>query len=183
MTMLSDKDVIQFWFHECTVEDWFGGKAEFDARLKDRFHETFEHVARGEGWTWRTTPEGRLAEVIVLDQFSRQFHRGEPQAFAQDGMALVLAQEAVAGGHDMAVPLEWRVFFYMPYMHSESLAVHEAGRPLFEALGDEKTLQFELDHAEVVRRFGRFPKRNAALGRESTPEEAAYIAEVGDRMF
>ncbi|AKR58457.1 membrane protein [Youhaiella tibetensis] len=183
MTMLSDKDVIQFWFHECTVEDWFGGKAEFDARLKERFHETFEHVARGEGWTWRTTPEGRLAEVIVLDQFSRQFHRGEPQAFAQDGMALVLAQEAVAGGHDMAVPLEWRVFFYMPYMHSESLAVHEAGRPLFEALGDEKTLQFELDHAEVVRRFGRFPKRNAALGRESTPEEAAYIAEVGDRMF
>jgi len=183
MTMLSAQDVIQFWFHECTYEDWFGGKAEFDDRLKTRFHDTFGHVAQGEGWTWRRTPEGRLAEVIVLDQFSRQFHRGEPQAFAQDGMALVLAQEAVAGGHDQAVPAAWRMFFYMPYMHSESLAVHESALPLFAALGDENILKYEMDHAEVINRFGRFPKRNKALGRESTPEEIEYMAAIGDRMF
>jgi uncharacterized protein (DUF924 family) len=181
--MLGYQDVIHFWFNECTPEDWFGGKAEFDAGLAARFSETHAHVALGEGFTWRTTPEGRLAEVVVLDQFSRQLHRGEAQAFATDGMALVLAQEAVTGGHDLQVPPDWRAFFYMPYEHSESLVVHEEADRLFVALGDENMLQYERDHAEVLRRFGRFPKRNAALGRETTPEEAAYLAEIGDRMF
>jgi uncharacterized protein (DUF924 family) len=181
--MLGYQDVIHFWFNECTPEDWFGGKAEFDARLAARLRETHAHVAAGEGFTWRVTPEGRLAEVIVLDQFSRQLHRGEARAFATDGMALVLAQEAVAGGHDLQVPPDWRAFFYMPYEHSESLVVHEEADRLFVAFGDENMLQYERDHAEVLRRFGRFPKRNAALGRETTPEEAAYLAEIGDRMF
>ncbi len=183
MTMLTAQDVIQFWFHECTYEDWFGGKAEFDDRLKERFHETFGHVAKGEAWTWRVTPEGRLAEVIVLDQFSRQFHRGEAQAFAQDGMALVLAQEAVAGGHDMQVPLEWRTFFYMPYMHAESLVLQDEGVRLFEAYGKEDALTFMQAHRDTVARFGRFPFRDEALGRQGTPEEIAYMREQGDRSF
>jgi len=181
--MLGFQDVIHFWFHECTPEDWFGGKAEFDARLAARFTETHARVALGEAFAWRATPEGRLAEIIVLDQFSRQLHRGSARAFASDDMALALAQEAVAGGHDLAVPAERRSFFYMPYEHSESLVIHAEAERLFVALGDEEMLKYERDHAEIIRRFGRFPKRNAALGRETTPEEAAYLTEIGDRMF
>jgi len=181
--MLGPQDVIRFWFTECTPEDWFSGKPEFDARLAERFAKTHAHIALGEGFTWRGTPEGRLAEVIVLDQFSRQLYRGRPQAFASDGMALVLAQEAVAGGHDLEVPPDWRGFFYMPYQHSESPVVHEVAEKLFVALGNAEMLQYERDHAAVIRRFGRYPKRNAALGRETTPEEAAYLAEIGDRVF
>src|SRR5690606_3874197 len=97
-------------------EDWFGGKPEFDDKLTAEFAETHMAVAAGEAWTWRTTADGRLAEIIVLDQFSRQIYRGQARAFATDGMALALAQEAVAGGHDQAVEMPQRMFFYLPYM-------------------------------------------------------------------
>lgn len=173
--MKSAEDVLQFWFVEHGNDDWFGGGPEFDEKLSARFGETHLAVSAGEAWTWRQTASGRLAEILVLDQFSRQIWRGEARAFAQDAMALALAQEAVAGGHDQALEPQQRMFLYMPYMHSESLLVHDAGLPLFESLGMEDVLNFEHAHREVLERFGRYPRRNAALGRTSTSQEIAYI--------
>jgi uncharacterized protein (DUF924 family) len=174
--MHTAEDLLTFWFVDHGREHWFGGGPAFDALCAERFGETHAAVARGEAWRWRATADGRLAEIIILDQFSRQIHRGTPQAFASDDMALALAQEAVAGGHDLAVAQERRMFFYLPYMHSESLAIHEEALRLYRALGNEETVQYELAHQDVLRRFGRYPRRNEALGRLSTPEEIAYCA-------
>ena len=175
--------VLHFWFVEHGTDDWFGGKPEFDAALKAAFAQTHPHVALGEAWQWREAPEGRLAEVIVLDQFSRQLHRGEADAFAQDKMALALAQEAIAAGADQAVEPVRRPFFYLPFMHAESLVIQDEGVRLYTALGDADQLDFMQKHRAVIARFGRFPFRNEALGRESTPEELAYMEEQGDRSF
>lgn len=181
--MQSHQDVIDFWFVEHGPDDWFGGKPEFDTALADRFADLHPQVARGEAWAWRETPEGRLAEIVVLDQFSRQLHRGSAEAFAQDKMALVLAQEAISGGHDMAVPHDWAYFIYMPFMHAESLAMQDEGVRLFENFGNEDALDYMVKHRETIARFGRFPFRNKALGRDSTAEEMAYMDEQGDRVF
>jgi len=181
--MPTANDVTRFWFEEHGAEDWWSARPAFDAEIAMRFGETHARLARGEGFAWRTTPEGRLAEIIVLDQFSRQLYRQSPQAFAQDGMALVLAQEAVAGGFDRELDGARRAFLYMPFMHAESLVVQQAAVPLFAALGGAEFGKAGAEHLEVLARFGRFPKRNAALGRASTPEEISYLAEIGDRMF
>ena len=181
--MRSADDVIRFWFLDHGRDDWFGGDAAFDRALAEAFAQTHEAVARGEAWGWRGTAEGRLAEIVVLDQFSRQLHRGSPRAFAQDGMALALAQEAVAAGVDKQVAPERAAFFYMPYMHAESLPVQNEGVRLFTALGDAGSLDFMRAHRDTVARFGRFPFRNKALGRVSTPEELAYMEAQGDRVF
>jgi len=177
--MPTSDDILRFWFVEHGRDDWFGGKAEFDAELAEKFADLHPRVAAGEAWAWRATPDGRLAEIIVLDQFSRQLHRGSPEAFAQDGMALALAQEAVAGGHDRALDPVRRMFLYLPYEHSESLLIHEEAVRLSTALGDAEALKYELAHLDCLRRFGRYPKRNAALGRPSTPAELDYIATDG----
>jgi uncharacterized protein (DUF924 family) len=168
-------DVIRFWFDELTVDDWFGGSKELDARIAEEFSSTHAAVAAGETFAWRKTAEGRLAEVIVLDQFSRQLYRGSAKAFAFDGMALVLSQEAVAQHADEQLVGPKRTFLYMPYMHSESLVVHEEGLRLFTAVGDENALKFERMHMDVLRRFGRYPRRNEVLGRTSTPQELEYM--------
>jgi uncharacterized protein (DUF924 family) len=181
--MQTAHDVIQFWFVDHGKDDWFGGKPEFDAALAFQFADLHPQVARGEAWAWRETPEGRLAEIIVLDQFSRQLHRGSAEAFAQDKMALVLAQEAIATGADYAVAREQAAFIYMPFMHAESLVIQDEGVKLFEAHGDANQLDFMRKHRDTIARFGRFPKRNAALGRTSTPEELAYMEGAGDRVF
>ena len=181
--MRSAEDIIDFWFVQHGQEDWFGGKPEFDTTLATAFGQTHPHVALGEAWRWRSSPQGRLAEVIVLDQFSRQLHRGEPAAFEQDKMALALAQEAIAAGADMAVEPVRRAFFYLPFMHAESLVIQDEGVRLYEALGDADQLDYMRKHREVIARFGRFPFRNQALGRTSTPEGASYMAEQGDRAF
>ena len=180
--MRSARDVLSFWFDQHGQPDWFGGKPEFDAAIADNFTDTHAALARGEGWTWRSTTEGRLAEIIVLDQFSRQLFRGRPEAFASDGKALALAQEAVAGGHHNFLDVPQRMFTLMPYMHAESLAVQQESVRLFTALGDAEALKAARGHIELIRRFGRFPKRNEALGRVSTPEEAEYCR-VTEGMF
>jgi len=180
--MQAPDDVLTFWFEAHGPDDWWAAKPDFDRQIADRFGATHARLALGEGFAWRVGAAGRLAEVIVLDQFSRQLYRNDPRAFAQDGMALVLAQEAVAAGHDRVLPDAQRAFLYMPYMHSESLLVHEAAQPLFAAL-EEGFRKAAEQHLVVLRRFGRFPRRNAALGRRSTAEEMAYLAEIGDRMF
>lgn len=181
--MQSAQDVLQFWFVDHGKEDWFGGKAEFDDELAAQFSQLHPQVARGEAWTWRETPEGRLAELIVLDQFSRQLHRGSAEAFAQDKMALVLAQEAIATGADDAVPRDHAAFFYMPFMHAESAVIQEEGVKLFTAHGDADQLEFMTKHRDTIARFGRFPFRNEALGRQSTPQEVKYMQEAGERSF
>ena len=181
--MRTAEDVIRFWFVEHGSADWFGGKPEFDAALKAAFGATHPHVALGEAWGWRSSAEGRLAEVIVLDQFSRQLHRGSPQAFAQDKMALVLAQEAIAAGADQALEPTRRAFFYLPFMHAEALAIQDEGVKLYTALGDADQLEYMRKHRDAIARFGRFPFRNKALGRVSTQDEIAYMEAQGDRAF
>jgi uncharacterized protein (DUF924 family) len=180
--MRSADDVLRFWFVEHGKDDWFGGEAEFDRELAEAFAETHPKVALGEAWRWRDTPDGRLAEIIVLDQFSRQLHRGSPQAFAQDTMALALAQEAIHAGADQAIGMDRRMFLFMPFMHSESLLIQEEGVEHFRQFGEDM-LKFMTGHRDTIARFGRFPFRNKALGRQSTPEELAYMEEQGDRMF
>ncbi len=175
--MKTARDILDFWFVQHTRDDWFGSSPEFDARIAEEFGETHAAVARGEAWTWRVTPEGRLAEIIVLDQFSRQIFRGRAEAFATDRMALALAQEAVAGGHHNFLPaMPQRMFLLLPYQHSESAVVQAESVRLHTALGVPEMLEFAEGHADCIRRFGRFPKRNAALGRQSTAEELEYIA-------
>ncbi|MEO8756583.1 MAG: DUF924 family protein [Devosia sp.] len=173
--MTTPDAINRFWFEEYGLSDWFGGKPEFDAQIAERFTATHAALARGEGWNWRSTPAGRLAEIIVLDQFSRQLFRAEARAFATDGMALALAQEAVGGGHHHFLPMPQRMFFLLPFMHAESPLMQQESVRLHVALGDPDNLKFAREHAEVIERFGRFPRRNAALGRETTPEEEAYI--------
>jgi uncharacterized protein (DUF924 family) len=128
---------------------------------------------------WRADPRGRLAEVIVLDQFSRNMYRGQGRAFAADALALALAQEAVAAGADLALPLEQRTFLYMPYMHSESQAIHVVAERLFRERGPKDNHDFELRHKAIIDRFGRYPHRNAALERASTSEELEFLAQPG----
>ena len=172
---MQHRDVIQFWFGELKEADWWGGSPELDQRIRDRFSATHAAVAAGETFGWRTTAEGRLAEVIVLDQFSRNMFRGSGRAFAYDGMALVLAQEAVAQHADEQLVGPKRTFLYTPYIHSESLVVQSEGLRLYTPVADERTLGFVRMHIDVLKRFGRFPKRNAVLGRESTADELVHI--------
>lgn len=171
--------VLAFWFETLDSTQWFRKDPALDADIAERFADTLASALRGELWCWRETPHGRLAEVVVLDQFSRNIHRDTARAFAADPIALVLAQEAVARGDDRAlVPME-RAFLYMPYMHSESRAIHDEARRLFDQPGLERNLDFEHRHREILERFGRYPHRNAILGRNSTPEELAFLEQPG----
>ena len=172
-------DILRFWFDETAPAQWWRADPAFDTTVQQRFGAVHEAAVAGELWSWRATPEGRLAEVIVLDQFSRNIHRGTPGAFAADPMALGLAQEAVAGGHDQALPVPRRAFPYMPYMHSESRAIHVLSEQLFSTPGLEKNHESGLRHRAIVERFGRYPHRNAILGRESTPEEVEFLTQPG----
>ncbi len=170
---------LDFWFTELTPKQHFVKDAALDETIRARFGATLEAAARCELFAWRATLEGRLAEVLVLDQFSRNVYRDTARAFAQDALALVLAQELVASGQDGSLPLAQRSFAYMPYMHSESALVHAQAVALFSQPGMEDTLRFELRHKEIIDRFGRYPHRNALLGRTSTPEELAFLSEPG----
>lgn len=171
--------VLKFWFQETQPAQWWKVDPAFDELVRTRFGALHEQACRAELFGWRTTPEGRLAEVIAIDQFARNIHRGTPQAFAADPLALALAQEAVAAGADLALPVEQRAFFYMPWMHSESAAIHAAGEPLMRERAPQNTHAFELRHKAIVDRFGRYPHRNAILGRASTPEELEFLKQPG----
>ena len=171
--------ILHFWFTELTPKHHFAKDAALDEAIRTRFGATLEAAARCELFAWRNTPEGRLAEVLVLDQFSRNVYRDTPQAFAHDALALALAQELVASGQDRSLPLAQRSFAYMPYMHSESAVVHAQAIDLFSQPGMEDTLRFELRHKDIIDRFGRYPHRNALLGRISTPEELAFLSAPG----
>ena len=172
-------DVLHFWFDELDNKARFAKDEALDARMRQRFGAMLQAAAAGELWAWRSTAHGRLAEVIVLDQFSRNIWRGDARSFAQDPQALVLAQELVAGGHDQALTPAQRAFAYMPFMHSESALVHQRAVELFSQPGLDNELAFELRHKAIIDRFGRYPHRNAILGRASTANEEAFLAEPG----
>lgn len=172
-------DVLRFWFEETRPEAWWTADAAFDRSITQRFGVLLDRAAAGELSGWRSSARGRLAEVIVLDQFSRNVHRGTPRAFAQDGMALALAQEAVAGGALAELVPVQRAFLLMPYMHSESRAIHLDAERLFREHAPQVNYDFELKHKVIVDRFGRYPHRNAILARESTAEETAFLATPG----
>lgn len=173
------KDILHFWFEELTAPQHFAKDPALDATIRTRFGMTLEAAARCELYAWRANPEGRLAEILVLDQFSRNIFRDTPRAFAQDALALVLAQELVASGQDQQVPLAQRAFAYMPYMHSESLLIHEESVRLFSQPGLEGNLNFALSHKAIIDRFGRFPHRNHILGRTTSAPETAFLGEPG----
>lgn len=171
--------VLDFWFGELSPRQWWSGSDEVDRRVAARFGACLAAAARCELYAWRASPAGRLAEIVVLDQFSRNIHRNTPQAFACDSLALALAQEAVAVHADGELDAARRAFLYMPYMHSESLLIHAQAVKLFSLPGMENNLAFELRHKEIIERFGRYPHRNAALGRVSTPEEIEFLKTPG----
>ena len=171
--------ILAFWFEKLTPKQHFAKDAALDEAIRTRFGATLEAAAQCELFGWRSTPEGRLAEIIVLDQFSRNVYRDTPRAFAQDALALVLAQELVTSTQDRSLTVAQRIFAYMPYMHSESALVHTQAVALFRQLGIQDNLNFELRHKAIIDRFGRFPHRNAILGRGSTTEELAFLQEPG----
>ncbi len=167
--------VLNFWFSPETQPYWFAKSDAFDQQLRDQFLETLEQARQAELWSWRENAEGRLAEIIVLDQFSRNLYRDSPASFAQDPTALALAQETIQLGLDKNLRPEQRSFLYMPFMHSESKIIHEQALKLFENLGNPINLDFEKKHKVIIDRFGRYPHRNEILGRESTVEEIEFL--------
>jgi len=171
--------ILHYWFDELQPRDWWRKDAELDRAIARRFGDTHRAAARGELFAWRDHPRGRLAEIIVLDQFSRQIHRDTPDAYACDGMALVLAQEALRAGADQALQGAERAFLYMPFMHAESLAMQDISVRLFDQPGLEGNLRFALAHRDIIVRFGRYPHRNAVLGRASTAEELDFLQQPG----
>lgn len=172
-------DVNRFWFDEIDPSLQFKKDPDFDAEVLTRFAATHAAAAACELSHWRTDSKGRLAEIIVLDQFSRNMFRDRPQAFAYDAQALVLAQEAVALGLHEQLPAKHRAFMIMPYMHSESALIHEQAVQLFSVPGLEENLRFERHHKAIIDRFGRYPHRNAILGRRSTAEETEFLSQPG----
>lgn len=175
-------DVLSFWFQDIEPKQWWIVDPDFDALLRDRFLGLLQQAAAGELFPWRTCAQGRLAEIIVLDQFSRNIHRNTTQAFAQDGMALVLSQEAVAHGALAELEAMERAFLLMPYMHSESKAIHGQAESLFKDHTPDNNLQFELRHKAIIDQFGRYPHRNEILGRTSTEEELEFLKQPGSRF-
>ena len=176
---MSARDVIQFWFEEIEPKQRFKKDPAFDALISERFADTHQQAARGLLYTWREHPLDSLAEIIVLDQFSRNMFRDTPLAFAYDTLALVLAQEAVRRKFDAELEDRYKSFLYMPFMHSESKEIHEIAMFLFDQPGLEDNYNFEVRHKNIIDRFGRYPHRNEILGRESTPEELEFLAQPG----
>ena len=176
---MNDTDIIDFWFHEIPSKMWFKKDKDFDNEIRHRFQEVYEKAIKGELVEWRKTIQGCLAEIIILDQFSRNMYRNDPQAFAHDGMALVLAQEAIRH-HDVSLlTTDQLSFLYMPFMHSESLVIHEKAMMYFDQEGLEHSFKFEKKHRNILLKFGRYPHRNKILGRSSTPEEVAFLKQPG----
>ena len=173
------QDILHFWFEELTDKQHFAKDAALDEMIRTRFGPTLEAAARCELFAWRATPDGSLAEIIVLDQFSRNVFRDAARAFAHDSLALALAQGLVAGGQDQLLSTAQRQFAYMPYMHSESPLIHAKAVQLFALPGLEDNLAFELRHQAIINRFGRYPHRNAVLGRTSSADELAFLSAPG----
>ena len=178
--------ILEFWFDELKPEDWFTGGEEVDDRIRARFLKVWEEAVDGKFASWAVTADGALALVIVFDQFPRNMFRGSGKSFASDALALKTAAEAIDAGQDMELNEVRRRFLYMPYMHSEKIPELTRCVELMETKFAEANPEVVLHakaHIEVVRLFGRFPYRNEALGRNSTPEEKEWLAAGGYQAF
>ena len=173
------REILTFWFEELEPPQWWKKDENLDRMIIERFADIHRRATLCELFTWRKVARGRLAEVIVLDQFSRNMFRGAPLSFAQDALALALAQEAIATGADKSLNQAERSFLYMPFMHSESMQIHEVATRLFRENGNENSFDFELKHKAIIERFGRYPHRNDILGRQSTAEEIEFLKQPG----
>ncbi len=173
------EEVLGFWFEGLMPEQWFAKSDELDREIGTRFESLRREVLESSAAGWRDDPRTLLAAVILLDQFSRNVHRGTPQAFAADPLAQELASLAVERGWDRDMTPEQRQFLYLPFEHAESRELQAVSLSCYGALGQEEALEYARQHAEVIARYGRFPSRNAALGRESTAEEMEYLAKPG----
>jgi uncharacterized protein (DUF924 family) len=171
--------IIDFWFKEIDSKYWFKKDVDFDQQLKRRFLKVYQAATQSELYQWRQSPLGCLAEVIVLDQFSRNFFRDSGKAFAFDSLALALSQNAIEKKFDQQIPINQRSFLYMPFMHSESLIIHDEAVKLFSTNGLENNLKFEHKHRDIIVKFGRYPHRNQVLGRQSTQPEIEFLQTPG----
>jgi uncharacterized protein (DUF924 family) len=167
-------DVVSYW-RTAGSKRWFSKDPAFDADFKSRFEAAHHAAARGALDGWSANAEGALALLVLLDQFPRNAYRGSAHMFATDGKALAIADAAITAGLDRKIDTDLRAFFYMPFMHSESLAVQERSVVLCGGLNKPDTLRFAIMHRDIIQRFGRFPHRNAALGRNTTPAERAFL--------
>jgi uncharacterized protein (DUF924 family) len=171
-------EVLAFW-REAGADRWFKKDAAFDAEIRRRFLATYEAAAQDRLGAWEETPEGALALLLVLDQFPRNMFRRDPRTYAADPLARAVATRALARGFDRNYPPAEQTFFYLPFEHSEDIADQERGLTLFRATGDPELIKYAQEHADIIRRFGRFPHRNAILGRVTTPEEQAFLDDGG----
>lgn len=179
--MVSAADVRAFWVDEVGVEGWFRRDAAVDAAIAERFGAATEAARAGGFEAWRGMPEDAMALLILLDQFPRNLHRGAATAFAADARAREEATAAIDAGHDLAIPEPERLLFYLPLMHSETPADQERCFALVTErlpLTQDKVIPSAIEHRDAIRRFGRFPYRNAALGRENTAEEAQWLGDM-----
>lgn len=174
------EEILAFWFRETDRQKWWVVDPAFDDLLRTRFQGHLLRAVAGELSSWRTNARGRLAEIIVLDQFSRNIYRGTPRAYSQDPQALALSQEAVAAGALLELQEEEeRTFLLMPYMHSESRLVHVHAESLFRQFTPPGNYEFELRHKAIIDRFGRYPHRNGILGRTSSDAEIEFLRQPG----
>lgn len=173
--MDSYHSLIDFWFNEIDSKLWFVKDVQFDQLIVERFSRLHAQAVACELYPWREQPLGRLAEIIVLDQFSRNMFRDKPEAFANDALALVLAQEAVRLGAGQHLSTAQQAFLYMPFMHSESRLIHQVAVELFSAPGLDRNHEFELKHKAIIDQFGRYPHRNTILGRQSSKQELEFL--------
>ena len=176
------REVLAFWFLDLMPKDWFSSSDGLDRTIASRFGDLLEQAKRGDLEHWATSPRGTLALVIVLDQFSRNIHRGSGEAFAQDPAAQKLTLDAIETCADEKLGLDERQFLYMPLMHAEDRELQALAMEKYQALANRaaEVVGFAEKHREIVERFGRFPYRNPMVGRTSTPEEEAYIADEGN---
>jgi uncharacterized protein (DUF924 family) len=181
----SIRDVLDFWFlplddpgHGKPRDVWWEGPPAFDAEIRDRFGAAFDRAIAGGLDAWQKSPDGALALVLLCDQFARNMHRKTAHAFAGDDKARQTARLALARAYPAAFNPTMRLFFYMPFQHSEALDDQELGCALFAAFEDEDYMKHALEHRDVIARFGRFPHRNGVLGRACTPEELDYLKEA-----
>lgn len=175
MAVKSPEEVRDFWFSDKMSKLWFEKSDEVDQRIKDDFLDTYEAAHAGKLEHWMKTPDDALALIITLDQFPRNIFRGSGRAFESNDIVLDYARRALEQDYDQAVEATPRQFFYLPFMHSEDIEDQNTSVKLYEALGNENSLRFAIAHRDVIERFGRFPHRNAPLGRDSTPEEIEYM--------
>jgi uncharacterized protein (DUF924 family) len=167
-------DVLTLWIG-AGHDKWFKSDPAFDADIRARFLPTYEAAVAGRISHWEATPEGALALTIVLDQFPRNMLRGAAHIYAADPVAREVVKRAIARGFDQQVAHDMRRFFYLPLMHSETFADHEESIRLHRAYGEPESLRYAEHHADIIRRFGRFPHRNKLLGRATTPQEQAFL--------